>query len=181
MRRVLTANNRSVPVFSFPRSVYRRNGTRLKRKSESVNDLTKVFMIGHLILFTEEGTSSSKSILRYTLTSTAYLAIGRTESAFCTTCARTKRGQAPYFLMRKRTFANTPDKSGHFFFTSRLKNTPGLLKGSNTVFRKEIVLNVSPCGWQLQIQKFKTTFSFSKRFRYILEYYTHLLGATEQC
>ena len=86
VRIVLTANGRSVPVYvfyqvSFPRSIHRRNGTLLKRESESIDDRTKVSMIGHLVLFAEENTSSSKSILRYTLTSTAYLAIGRTESA----------------------------------------------------------------------------------------------------
>ena len=85
VRIVLTANGRSVLVYvfylvSFTRSIHSRNGTLLKRESESTDDRTKVSMIGHLILFAEENTSSSKTILRYTLTSTTYLAIGRTES-----------------------------------------------------------------------------------------------------
>ena len=55
-------------------------------------------MIGHLA---EENTSSSKSTLCYTLTSTAYLAIGRTESALLVllqNLTRMKLGHAHYFL-----------------------------------------------------------------------------------
>ena len=83
---VLRANGRSVPVYVFyqvsvPRSIQRRNGTLLKRESESIDDRTKVSMIGHLVLLAEENTGSSKSILRYTLMSIAYPAISRTEPA----------------------------------------------------------------------------------------------------
>ena len=86
VRIVLTANCRSAPVYVFfyvvfPQNIHCRNGTLLKRESKSIDDRMKVSMIGHLVFFTEENTSSSKSILRYTLTSTAYLAIRRTESS----------------------------------------------------------------------------------------------------
>ena len=65
MRILLTANSRSVPAYvfyqvSFPRSIHRRNGTLLKRVSESINDRTKVCMIGHLILFAEETPTVAK-------------------------------------------------------------------------------------------------------------------------
>ena len=85
VRIVLTGNCRSVPVYvfyqvSFPQSIHRRNGTLLKEEFENIDDRTKVSMIGHLVLFAEENTNS---ILRYTLTSTPCLAIGRT----CNVCS----------------------------------------------------------------------------------------------
>ena len=66
MRILLTANSRSVPVYvfyqvSFLRSINRRNGTLLKRESESINDWTKVFIIGHLILFPEKTPTVAKA------------------------------------------------------------------------------------------------------------------------
>ena len=87
-------------------------------------------MIGDLVLFAEENTSNSKS---YTPTSTAYLAIGRTESALLVLLqnyAQTKWGHAPYFLMHKRTYANKREKTR--FITALLppKDVPSLLKDS---------------------------------------------------
>ena len=62
-------------------------------------------MIGQLVLYAKENTSSSKSILHYTFTSTAYLVINRTECALLVlllrTCVQTKPGHAPYFLTQK--------------------------------------------------------------------------------
>ena len=67
MRILLIANSRSVPVYVFyqvlfPQRIYRWNDTLVKRESESINDRTKVPMIGHLILFAEE----TRTVAKYT-------------------------------------------------------------------------------------------------------------------
>ena len=140
MRILLTANSRSVPVcvfyqVSFPRSIHRRNGILLKRESE-------VSMIGPKYLWSDtwccwRNTDSSESTLHYTFTSTVYLAISRTVFSACpsTELASERSRVTPPTFWCERIFANKPDKIWHFFFTTCLKNTSGLLKSSYVVFR----------------------------------------------
>ena len=98
-------------------------------------------MIGHLVLFAEENISSSKSILRYILTSTAYLPIDRTESALlvlCKTCARAKRGHAPFILTQNRLLLiNEKRLDIATPALLPLKDVSSVLKDSNGVLMKE--------------------------------------------
>ena len=81
-----------------------------------------VSMIGHSILFTEENTSSSKSILGYTLTSTAYLAIGSQSllDYLKVTMLFLGRKQKFYFLMYRRVGGSYKAKNANVFLSKRL-------------------------------------------------------------
>ena len=87
-------------------------------------------MIGHLVLFAKENTNSSKSILCYTLTSTTYLAIGKTESALLVLLQNLRTNEAgsrPYF------WGFLPTSQTRLAISSLHHNTSGLLKGSYAV------------------------------------------------
>ena len=95
-------------------------------------------MIEHLLLFAEE-TPAAKRILHYILTSTAYLAFCRTESALhglLQNLCVNEAGSRPPLFDAKRIFASKPNKTTHFFFKSRLNTTSGLLKESYAVYSK---------------------------------------------
>ena len=119
-----------------------RSYKRSKRRIGHSENRTKVSMIGHGVLFTEE-------ILRvlevYFITDSRLLPIKSSTKqnllylSFRRTCARTVRGHAPSTLTRKRIFANKQDKTALFFFRMFLKDVLGLHKGSYVVSMRKIV------------------------------------------
>ena len=112
-----------------------RSCKRSKTRIGHSDNRTKVSMIGHGVLFTEETLTVAKSMLRCTITSTAYITISKTECALLVhsqnlTYAQMMRGHTPSFLTRKRIL-------GFSTVLSPLRDVFSPLKYSWGVYRRK--------------------------------------------